>query len=159
MKSFFYDYFDSIDNERFSILCFIIYKRENSFISIYCIQLKGFTLSWMGFILSWHSIRYRSDSFYHSNKPNELNHFFMIILIKLIKRGSVYCALLSIKERTHFISIYCIQLKGFTLSWTGFILSWYSIRYRSDSFYHSNNLMDDIMFLIILIKLIKRGSV
>ena len=31
MKSFFYYYFDSIDNERFSIVCFIIYKRENSF--------------------------------------------------------------------------------------------------------------------------------
>ena len=30
MKSFF-DFFDKIANERFSLVCFIIYKREDSF--------------------------------------------------------------------------------------------------------------------------------
>ena len=113
-------------------------KERTHFITIYCKTLKGFTLSLMAFILSWYSIRYRSDSFctIAINRLNEI--MFLIILIKLIMRGSVSCALLPIKQRTHFISIYCIHLKGFTLSWMGFILSWYSIRYRSDSFHHSN---------------------
>ena len=31
MKSFFKNYFDQIANERFSLVCFIIYKREDSF--------------------------------------------------------------------------------------------------------------------------------
>ena len=90
--------------------------------TIYCKTLKGFTLSWMGFIPSWYSIRYRSDSFctIAINRLNEI--MFLIILIKLIMRGSVSCALLSIKQRTHFIRIYYIHFKGFTLSWMGFIL-------------------------------------
>ena len=118
-------------------MLYFFIKERTHFITIYGKTLKGFTLSWMGFIPSWYSIRYRSDSFctIAINLLNEI--MFLIILIKLIMRGSVSCALLSIKQRTHFISIYCIRFKGFTLSWLGFILSWYSIRYRLDSFYHS----------------------
>ena len=111
----------------------------------------------MRFIPSWYSIRYRSDSFctIAINMLNEI--MFLIILIELIMRGSVSCALLSIKQRTHFISIYCIRFKGLTLSWIGFILSWYSIRYRSDSFHHSNKLVESNHFLITLIKFIAEG--
>ena len=113
----------------------------------------------MGFIPSWYSIRYRSDSFctIAINLLNEI--MFLIILIKLIMRGSVSCALFSIKQRTHFISIYFIHFKGFTLSWMGFILSWYSIRYRSDSFHHSNKPGESnhFCFIIILIKITTEG--
>ena len=126
-----------IDNKRFSLVCFIIYKRERThFISIYCIQLKGFTLSWMGFILSWYSIRYRSDSFYHSNKPVESNHFFIIILIKIITEGfSLVCFIICKREDSfyhdlvhkiegihfimdgiHFIMVFISLLNGFILS-------------------------------------------
>ena len=110
----------------------------------------------------YHGIQSVIDRIHFVIAINLLNEiiFFITILIKLIMRGSVSCALLSIKERTHFISIYCIQLKGFTLSWLGFILSWYSIRYRLDSFYHRKNLLNEIIFLIIvLIKIIMRFSV
>ena len=62
-------------------------------------------------------------------------------------KGSVWCALLSIKERTHFIKIKGILLNLFILSWIGFMLSWYSIRYRSDSFYHTINFLNEIIFL------------
>ena len=146
---------------RGSVQCALLSIKERThFITIYCKTLKGFTSSWMGFISSWYLIRYRSDSFctIAINLLNEI--MFLIILLKLIMRGSVSCALLSIKQRTHFISIYCIHFKGFTLSWMGFIPSWYSICYRSDPFFMiAINLLNEIMFLIILIKLIMRGSV
>ena len=134
-----WNHFFLIDNERFSLVCFIIYKREDSFHHdlLQTHWRDSLYHGWDSFS-SWYSIRYRSDSFctIAINLLNEI--MFLIILIQLIMRGSVSCALLSIKQRTRFISIYCIRFKGFTLSWIGFILSWYSIRYRSDSFHHSN---------------------
>ena len=143
----------------------ILFKRRGLFYHdlVHIIAMDGFISLWMRFILSWHSIHHRSDSLDHSNKHVEWNHFFkiiIIILIKLILRGSVKWALVSIKEKTHLITIYCMQLKGFTLLWIGFILSWYSICYRSDSFYHSKKPVEwNHFFFIILIKIIMRGSV
>ena len=76
MKSFF-DYFDKIDNERFSIVCFIIYKTEDSFHLDLLHTFQGIHFIMDG-IHSYHGIQFVIDRIhlYHSNKPVEWNHVF-----------------------------------------------------------------------------------
>ena len=90
----------------------------------------------MGFIPSWYSIRYRSDLFHHINKHGESNHFFIIILIKIITEGFiVVCFIIYKREDSfyhdlvhkiegihfimdgiHFIMVFISLLNGFILS-------------------------------------------
>ena len=68
----------------------------------------------MGFILAWYSIRYRSDSFHHSNKPCESNHFLIIILIKIITEGfSLVCFIIYKREDSFYHDlVHKIDLEG-----------------------------------------------